>query len=179
MKEFDFELIFQLEDNQNLEEYLDALFENGCDDATISSGQLGMISLSFTRDANTASQAVESAIRDVQKAIPSAKLIEASPDIVSISDISSILGHSRQYTRKLFTSKVTSLPVPIHIGNPSIWHLSEILSWLKSIGKQESKELYAQIYVQTCAQMCAHLCIFPYRLCQIVLDNCTVSYSKL
>ena len=49
---------------------------------------------------------------------------------------------------------------------------------LQEIGKQESKELYAQIYVQTYAQMCAHLCIFPYRLCQIVLDNCTVSYSK-
>ncbi len=140
MKEFDFELIFKLTDGKgDSSEYLDALFENGCNDATISTGQLGVISLSFTREANSASEAVRSAISDVQKAIPSAKLIEASPDIVSISDISSILGHSRQYTRKLFNSNTSSLPTPIHIGNPSIWHLSEVLKWLKSARKQESK----------------------------------------
>ena len=139
MKEFNFELIFKLVDNQDSNEYLDALFENGCDDATISTGQLGMLSLSFTREAINASIAVESAINDVKKAIPLAKLVEATPDIVNISEISSILGHSRQYTRKLFNSDTSSLPAPIHIGNPSIWHLSEVLNWLKMIGKQEDK----------------------------------------
>ncbi len=139
MKEFNFELIFKLVDNQDSNEYLDVLFENGCDDATISTGQLGMLNLSFTREAINASVAVESAINDVKKAIPSAKLVEATPDIVNISDISSILGHSRQYTRKLFNSETSSLPAPIHIGNPSIWHLSEVLDWLKSLGKQENK----------------------------------------
>ena len=139
MKEFSFELIFKLVDHQDSNEYLDALFENGCDDATISTGQLGMLSLSFTREAINASVAVESAINDVRKAIPSAKLVEATPDIVNISEISSILGHSRQYTRKLFNSDTSSLPAPIHIGNPSIWHLSEVLDWLKSLGKQENK----------------------------------------
>ena len=139
MKEFNFELIFKLVDNQDSSEYLDTLFENGCDDATISAGQLEMLSLSFTRESISAAEAVESAINDVKKAIPSAKLVEATPDIVSISDISSILGHSRQYTRKLLNSDVSSLPAPIHIGNPSIWHLSEILDWLKSLGKQNNK----------------------------------------
>ncbi len=139
MKEFNFELIFKLVDNQDSNEYLDVLFENGCDDATVSTGQLGMLSLSFTREATSAAEAVESAINDVKKAIPSAKLVEATPDIVSISEISSILGHSRQYTRKLFNSDTSSLPAPIHIGNPSIWHLSEVLDWLKSLGKQENK----------------------------------------
>ena len=139
MKEFNFELIFKLVDTQDSNEYLDVLFENGCDDATISTGQLGMLSLSFTREAINASVAVESAINDVKKTIPSAKLVEATPDIVNISEISSILGHSRQYTRKLFNSETSSLPAPIHIGNPSIWHLSEVLDWLKSLGKQENK----------------------------------------
>ena len=139
MKEFNFELIFKLVDNQDSNEYLDILFENGCDDATISTGQLGMLSLSFTREAISAAEAVESAINDVKKAIPSAKLVEATPDIVNISEISSILGHSRQYTRKLFNSDTSSLPAPIHIGNPSICQLSEVLDWLKSLGKQENK----------------------------------------
>ncbi|MDK2047667.1 helix-turn-helix transcriptional regulator [Aliarcobacter butzleri] len=139
MKEFNFELIFKLVGNQDSNEYLDKLFENGCDDATISTGQLGMLCLSFTREATNASEAVESAINDVKQAIPSAKLVEVTPDIVNISEISYILGHSRQYTRKLFNSETSSLPAPIHIGNPSIWHLSEVLNWLKMIGKQEDK----------------------------------------
>ena len=49
MKEFNFELIFKLVDNQDSNEYLDGFFENGCDDATINTGQLGMLCLSFTR----------------------------------------------------------------------------------------------------------------------------------
>jgi len=139
MREFDFELIFKLPDSaDNPEKYIDRLFESGCDDATISTGKLGMISLSFSRESKSASEAIESAINDVQRAIPNASLVEASPDIVSMTDISSILGHSRQYTRKLFDSSL-SIPSPIHIGSPSIWHLVEVLNWLKSNGKKEER----------------------------------------
>lgn len=139
MKEFDFELIFKLPNNaENADIYIDKLFESACDDATISTGKLGMISLSFSRESYSAKEAINSAIEDVQKAIPKASLVEASPDIVSITEISSILGHSRQYTRKLFDTSFESMPSPIHIGSPSIWHLSEILQWLKSIGKSET-----------------------------------------
>jgi len=135
MRAFDFELIFKLpSSSDNAQSYIDSLFENGCDDATISSGKLGMISLSFSREAQTASNAIKSAIDDVKKAIPNASLVEANPDIVSITDISTILGHSRQYTRKLFDNSL-SIPTPIHIGNPSIWHLKEVLDWLNSSGK--------------------------------------------
>lgn len=139
MKEFDFELIFKLPNSKdNADIYIDKLFENGCDDATISTGKLGMISLSFSRESITAKEAINSAIEDVKNAIPQAFLVEASPDIVSITEISSILGHSRQYTRKLFDTSYESLPAPIHIGNPSIWHLTEVLEWLKNIGKSET-----------------------------------------
>ncbi|MBN2824528.1 MAG: hypothetical protein JXQ76_04320 [Campylobacterales bacterium] len=138
MRAFDFELIFKLpSSSDNAQDYIDSLFEHGCDDATISSGKLGMISLSFSREAQTASTAIKSAIEDVQKAIPNASLVEANPDIVSITDISAILGHSRQYTRKLFDTS-PSIPNPIHIGNPSIWHLKEVLDWLNSSGKSQA-----------------------------------------
>ncbi|MEA3353592.1 MAG: DNA-binding protein [Campylobacterota bacterium] len=137
MKEFDFELIFKLPTTtDDPSSYIDALFQSGCDDATLSTGKLGMISLSFSREAQNAAKAVQSAIRDVQQAIPNSSLVEATPDIVSITDISSILGHSRQYTRKLFdTNSASSIPSPIHVGSPSIWHLNEVLGWLKGMGK--------------------------------------------
>lgn len=137
MKEFDFELIFKLPNiTDDPQGYIDRLFEAGCEDATISTGKLGMIALSFSREAASAQEAVQSAISNVQQAIPEASLVEATPDIVSITDISTILGHSRQYTRKLFDANSSSnMPAPIHVGSPSIWHLNEVLGWLKSIGK--------------------------------------------
>lgn len=133
MKSYDFELIFKVPNVEDISTYSDILFENGCDDATISFGQLGFLALSFSREANSADEAIQSAIKNVLQAIPNAKLIEASPDIVSISDIASILGYSRQYIRKLFETNLSYFPTPIHIGNPSIWHLNEVLNWLKNI----------------------------------------------
>jgi MoaA/NifB/PqqE/SkfB family radical SAM enzyme len=48
-------------------EVMDALFEAGCDDATVSR-QFGRVSMDFGRSAPTMKDAVISAIRDVQKA---------------------------------------------------------------------------------------------------------------
>lgn len=45
----------------------DALFEAGCDDATLSI-QYGLLYMEFSRQANSLKDAIVSAIRDVQKA---------------------------------------------------------------------------------------------------------------
>lgn len=146
MKTYDFELIFKVPNIEDISIYNDKLFENGCDDATISFGQLGFLALSFSREANSANEAIQSAIKNVLQAIPNAKLIEASPDIVSISDIASILGYSRQYIRKLFETNLSYLPTPIHIGNPSIWHLSEVLKWLQNIKKSNKQNISDSLF---------------------------------
>lgn len=44
-------------------------------------GLPGRIALSFLREADSAQQAVISALEDVNRAIPDAELIEASPDL--------------------------------------------------------------------------------------------------
>ncbi len=48
-------------------EIFDALFEAGCDDATMSSRD-GVVSLDFGRQASTLGNAIDSAIRDVRAA---------------------------------------------------------------------------------------------------------------
>lgn len=79
MKEYDFILKFYLPDGDaDPEQYLDALYKAGCDDATIGIGQSGRVALNFIRKANAPVEAITSAIRDVKKAIQDAKLIEAS-----------------------------------------------------------------------------------------------------
>lgn len=64
--------------------WLDALFEAGCDDATVGVGRPGAIALDFSREAENAESAVLSAINAVRIAIPGADLTETSPDLAEL-----------------------------------------------------------------------------------------------
>lgn len=129
MKEFEFTLKFSLPDSTlDPQEYIEALGEAGCDDAIIGIGQKGRIALQFTRGASDAFSAVTSAIKDVKSAIPDAKLVESTPDLVGLTDIAKLLGVTRQYLRKLETTKI-NFPQPVHSGKIAIWHLSNFLQW--------------------------------------------------
>lgn len=130
MKEYEFVLKFSLPDNNaDPEIFIDKLAEAGCDDALIGIGRNGRIGLDFTRQSTSALEAVLSCIKDVKRAIPGAKLIEAAPDLVGLTDVADILGFSRQNMRKLMLNN-PDFPPPLHEGKPSIWHLAKILQWM-------------------------------------------------
>ena len=131
MNTYDFTLTFALaERSSNPENYLDGLFEAGCDDALVGTGMPGSIALNFTRPAKSAENAIRQAVHDVQKAIPDAKLIELKPDLVGISDIAGLLGCSRQNIRKLATDGNSSFPSPSVSGSVPLWHFYEVANWL-------------------------------------------------
>ena len=136
MREYEFELLFKINTNEDINDVIDRLYEAGCDDALIGSGKGGVIGLSFTREAASASEAFESAIKNVKKAIPTASLMEAKPDFAGVSDIAETIGCSRQNILKIFAS--TEAPMPVHSGNTSLWHLSEALLWLND-GKRAQR----------------------------------------
>ncbi len=117
MKTYEFELKFRLPGTaQNPERFVERLAEAGCTDALVGIGQAGRIAFHFTRDANSAFEAVLSAVKNIKNAIPEATLIEAAPDLVGLSDIADILGYSRQNIRKLMMNNLASFPTPIHEG---------------------------------------------------------------
>lgn len=130
MKTFDFTLKFGIPDSFSADDYLFALENAGCSDALVGTGQKGRVALHFLREANSAKEAVQSALNDVKKAIPEAELIEATPDLVGLSDIAQVLQFSRQYMRKLMLNNSCSFPIPVHDGKTSLWHLSSVLSWV-------------------------------------------------
>ena len=131
MKDYEFTLKFSLSDNNiNSEIYIERL-EEKCNDALIGIGKKGSIGLNFNRQSDSAYNAIASAIADVKKAIPDAKLIEASPDFVGLTDIAELFGFTRQNMRKIKESNANDFPAPVHEGLASIWHLSKVLSWLK------------------------------------------------
>jgi len=131
MPEYDFILNFNLPDIPvNLDNFLETLATEGCDDALIGIGKKGRIALNFIRESSSATEAVYSAIRDVKRAIPQAVLTEVSPDFVSLTEVAKLLGCTRQNIRNLIIKDELNSPQPIYGGTPSIWHLSDILHWL-------------------------------------------------
>ena len=133
--EYEFELRFRLPaDAGDSAELVERLGEVGCDDAVVGIGQAGRVALRFTREAESAKRAIVSALEDVKKAIPTAKLIEAGPDFVGLSDVADLLGMSRQNIRKLMLAHPAAFPAPVHDGSTAIWHLEPVLLWLQGKG---------------------------------------------
>lgn len=133
MKDYDFILKFNLPDHDaDPEQFVEALYEYGCDDASVGIGQQGRIALNFIRQSESALDAISSAISDVKKAIPGVKLIEATPDLVGLTDIADILGFSRQNMRKIAETNKSVFPTPVHEGSVALWHLFKVLQWFKA-----------------------------------------------
>lgn len=138
MNKYEFTLKFALPREENLSAIADKLYGAGCDDALIGIGTPGRVALQFEREAQSAQVAFDSALQNIRRILPEAKLIEATPDLVGLSDLASILNVSRQYARKLsITASAVPFPAPIHEGKSALWHLSPVLSWLSDYhGKQ-------------------------------------------
>lgn len=133
--EYTFTLKYRLsEQDCNHEDIVERLGAAGCDDALVGVGQPGRLALEFTREAESAEVALISALADVKGAIPSSKLIEAAPDLVGLTDVADVVGVSRQNMRKLMLSHATSFPAPVHEGSSALWHLADVLLWLRTKG---------------------------------------------
>ncbi|OMG66355.1 DNA-binding protein [Stutzerimonas balearica] len=133
--DYTFTLKYQLADDDRTPDILvERLGEAGCDDALVGIGQPGRLALEFTREAESADAAVRSALADVRRAVPSARLIEVAPDLVGLTDVAEMVGVSRQNMRKLMLANPGSFPAPVHEGSASIWHLADVLTWLQARG---------------------------------------------
>ncbi len=134
--EYNFRLKYQLSaDDCDPDDIIERLGAAGCDDALVGIGRPGRLALDFTRESESAHAAVRSAIDEVRRAIPTAMLIEAAPDFVGLSDIAEVAGVSRQAMRKLMLAHPSDFPPPVHEGTLAIWHLAEVLDWLKARGR--------------------------------------------
>jgi predicted DNA-binding transcriptional regulator AlpA len=135
--EYTFTLSYSLSvDDRDHEQLVERLGAGGCSDALVGIGRHGSIALEFTREADSSIDAVISALGDAKRAVPTASLIEAAPDLVGLTDVADMVGVSRQNMRKLMLNNFASFPVPIHEGSASIWHLTDVFAWL------QSKQLY-------------------------------------
>jgi predicted DNA-binding transcriptional regulator AlpA len=129
--EYTFALKYQLDPSDaDLDAIVERLAEAGCDDALVGLGLPGRVALEFVREADSAEAAMTSALADVARALPTAELIEAAPDLVGITDVAELTGVSRQNIRKLMLAHAATFPTPVHAGTSSLWHLTDMVSWL-------------------------------------------------
>lgn len=148
--EYEFTLKYQLgEQDNDFDELVERLGAGGCDDALIGIGQVGRIGLKFTREAASAKDALLSAMADVRAAIPTARLIEAGPDFVGLTDVAQIVRMSRQNLRKLMSTHATNFPIPVHDGSSGVWHLADLLEWLQAKGNYLLPQGVVEVSVAT------------------------------
>jgi hypothetical protein len=132
-KEYDFALV--LTGIRELSPKVEnALFETGCDDATLSR-RFGRVYLTFSRRAPTLKDAILSAIRDVRKARIGADVLRIdSCDLVNQSEIARRIGRTRQLVHQYISGErgPGGFPPPVcHISDDApLWMWCEVAHWL-------------------------------------------------
>jgi hypothetical protein len=158
MIEYEFVLRFQLPaDSDHPDQFLDCLYEAGCADAIVGVGLPGYIALDFSREAKNADEAVKSAISDVQKAIPAAKLLEVAPDLLNTTEIADLVSVqvgkiTRQAMRKYAFGQIAKVksrfPAVAVSSSSPLWHVDEVISWLVE-NKKANNPINASKLIET------------------------------
>ena len=142
MNNYQFQLVFSLHPNEDAEQYLDALFEAGCDDALISMGKQGYLAADFTRESPSAYDAIKTAVEAITKAISHAKLIKAGPYIANLSEMANLFGCSKQNLSKYSrgeSPKSDSFPCPIVSGKVDYWYVLDVALWFSKNKTKQNK----------------------------------------
>lgn len=133
LREHDFTLVLEgIETVDTATE--NALFEAGCDDATISV-RFGRVFLSFSRVASSLKEAILSAIENVRASGIGAAVLRVDVcDLVTQADIARRIGRSRQLVHQYISGQrgPGRFPPPacnLTDGVP-LWHWCEVASWL-------------------------------------------------
>ena len=123
----------------------DALFDSGCDDATLAfRNSVGY--LEFDRRAPSLDTAILSAVRDVERADPRLTVMRVEPgDSVNASEIARRVQLTREYIRLLVQGKrgEGDFPAPQSgiTGKTLVWSWAEVVRWMSQHGMLEDKPL--------------------------------------
>jgi hypothetical protein len=115
------------------DEALNALAEIGCDDATVGSSG-GVQHMDFDREASSYLAAVLSAINDVERAVPGARVVRVLPDeYVSLAEIAERTHRTRESVRLLSIGErgPGRFPPPAarEAGRNKLWRWTEVAAW--------------------------------------------------
>ena len=125
------------------DDVIDQLFEAGCDDASVGVVD-GVGVISFLRDEMRFSDAVLSAIREVES-VPGLLVRRVEPDdLVTMTEIADRLGRSRESVRLLIAGERGdgSFPPPVSHARTRmrLWRWSEVARWANASTVDEHEQ---------------------------------------
>ena len=111
----------------------DALYGGRCDDALLSV-RAGVPYLDFDREASSFQDAVLSAVRDVEQALPRARVLRVEPDdFVTASEIGRRVNRTRESIRQLASGArgPGGFPAPASslVQKSPLWRWAEVVDW--------------------------------------------------
>ena len=113
--------------------FIDRLFEAGCDDAAIGRSD-GIQYVDFDREAASLDEAVLSAVRDVEHVDGVSVVRVADAGLVSMTDIASRIGRTRESVRLLITGARGPGGFPAPVTDPRsryrLWRWSDVTHWI-------------------------------------------------
>lgn len=116
---------------------LDALHQAGCSDAAFTTATGGVAIAEFDRQALTLSDAITSAVADVERGglLP---MRVVDQDLVTLGDIAARVGLSRQCVSRYATGHrgPGGFPPPMNYGRPGImlYRWCEVVPWMRDMG---------------------------------------------
>jgi hypothetical protein len=121
--------------------HIDALHAAGCDDATFGSRD-GAAYAIFDRGAKRFSDALRSAISDVLRALPDARIVRIEPDdLVTMATIAKRCGRTRESIRLLANDErgPGGFPPPVAYVDERtrLWHWPDVARWLNEHRKTD------------------------------------------
>jgi len=153
MAEYDFTLVLTDDICDFTDDQVDALYDAGCDDATIAQ-RYGRVFVTFTREAKSLAIAVISAINDIRKANIGADVLRVDcNDLVTQAEIARRADTTRQAIAQYISGSrgPGSFPPPVYnLDNGQlIWCWCDVANWLFQQGmvdesvKQDAEDIAA------------------------------------
>jgi len=140
MRTFEFTLLVEGADLQT-DQAQDALFEAGCDDATIGV-TAGVQQVAFDREAGSLAEALVTAIVTVERAVPGVRVVRVAPDeYVTLAEIARRSGRTRESVRLLATGDRGPGDFPPPAARAAernkLWRWAEVAGWFAArLGEQ-------------------------------------------
>lgn len=123
---------------QDTEGHQDALYDAGCDDASLSYYG-NAVYLEFVREAPSLKYAIASAIRDIEHAGVGARVESVDSTLVGLNDIAKLADLSRQAIALLKDGArgKGDFPGPVQriTGKCPLWEWAEVAQWLENCGR--------------------------------------------
>ena len=159
MSYYQFTLLVEGPDLQS-DTAIEALFEAGCDDALVGRTD-GVQYLDFDREAPSPETAILSAIVDVER-LPGVEVIRlAGGGLVSMADIASHTGRTRESIRLLITNERGPGRFPAPVTDPRtryrLWRWSEVRRWFETNYTNKAGQRDDAAYDQVAAAINASL----------------------